>query len=599
MKHLLLCIVLSLFANISPVWATESNAAAAGAAAAAAIVDPPDFSSEELAAILAEASGGLPEVATAIEALGPEEQQRVAIAFRAAQMIFTDGTEFVSGHFLGMGSFAVVLNGYRRSTGERIAIKMMEHHSHQAAYIAENELAVYRKVKEVNDQEGRAGHPHIVKFFGGTSRTVTIGQGEKRFTFVCLEYLSEDAFDLLYIDLGAKRPQSLADELRYLSEVARFASHILKALDFHHDAVGSHHDVKPENVLSVVDASRSQRIYKLIDEGLAGDYVAGPCGSVPYLAPFQWLAVDAKCDLWALGMILSRMLCPKFFGILSPLVKCKEPAIFGDEINRALRLVYMSYFQEACSLQSQLGVRVRAVEAEVQAANDVAEATAIRDRHFPEFEALANSVRASLTNAAPHLQMVIDGYLADQDRDLQDWWVEQFGGAGADAIRPFAKLLWDLTRELLVVDPNLRPNIKATAGTYTDRLEELANICAGAGAAAAAAVAGTTNTAAGGGTSDATDGDSRPTTGGSIDDLLPNVATIARQEKNEARDYYLRRHDEREGDVYRRASAKREKPDVARARVEDRSLFFTNNAAVSASMALFAFTCYRAKIRQR
>ncbi|UQA55543.1 protein kinase domain-containing protein [Polyangium aurulentum] len=90
---------------------------------------------------------------------------------------------------------------------------------------------------------------------------------------------------------------------------------VARALVCAHDLGIVHRDLKPENILLGEDGS-----VKVVDFGIAKwvapypggaseDPDEGMAGTLPYMAPEQWLgeAIDPRVDLWAFGIILHEM----------------------------------------------------------------------------------------------------------------------------------------------------------------------------------------------------------------------------------------------------------------------------------------------------
>jgi eukaryotic-like serine/threonine-protein kinase len=135
--------------------------------------------------------------------------------------------------------------------------------------------------------------------------------------FMVLEYLDGPALSAVLS--GA--PLSLTRSLQLIEPVVR-------ALGCAHRANIVHRDLKPDNII----VTRGGAV-KVVDFGIAKlfqgegtdasrdsadvhpvyETISGPglmIGTVPYMAPEQWrgLDVDARCDLFAVGVILYRML---------------------------------------------------------------------------------------------------------------------------------------------------------------------------------------------------------------------------------------------------------------------------------------------------
>ncbi|MBK7534954.1 MAG: protein kinase [Myxococcales bacterium] len=140
--------------------------------------------------------------------------------------------------------------------------------------------------------------------------------------FLVLEYLDGPALSAVL----AGAPLPLARCLELIVPVVR-------ALQCAHSANIVHRDLKPDNIIvtrrgavKVVDfgiakAFRQERVVEsAADSGIFGanayETLSGPglvVGTLPYMAPEQWrgIDVDARCDLFAVGVILYRMLTGK------------------------------------------------------------------------------------------------------------------------------------------------------------------------------------------------------------------------------------------------------------------------------------------------
>ncbi|KRX50504.1 Aurora kinase A [Trichinella murrelli] len=125
----------------------------------------------------------------------------------------------------------------------------------------------------------------------------------------------DDSHDVLILEF-AKRGTlySLLFKKGHLTEhhTARYMSQLISAVEYLHGKGIVHRDIKPENVL--LDAND---VVKLADFGLAisladlksfGKYPS--CGTVNYLAPevFHHQGYDEKVDLWAIGIVMFRMI---------------------------------------------------------------------------------------------------------------------------------------------------------------------------------------------------------------------------------------------------------------------------------------------------
>lgn len=136
--------------------------------------------------------------------------------------------------------------------------------------------------------------------------------------FLVLEYLDGPALSAVL----ATAPLPLARALELIVPVVR-------ALECAHQADIVHRDLKPDNIIVT-----RRGVVKVVDFGIAKAFARDPVesagdsglwevssyetlsgpglvvGTLPYMAPEQWrgLDVDARCDLFAVGVILYRML---------------------------------------------------------------------------------------------------------------------------------------------------------------------------------------------------------------------------------------------------------------------------------------------------
>lgn len=144
----------------------------------------------------------------------------------------------------------------------------------------------------------RLGHPHIVDI-------IDSGSEDGQFYFV-MEFLDGRTLTKL-IDDG---PVELPEALELVTQIAQ-------ALDVAHRAGVVHRDLKPDNVIVLERGGRP--FVKLVDFGVAK--VVAPqdqklttrgviIGTPQYIAPEQaaGLAVDARADVYTLGLILFELL---------------------------------------------------------------------------------------------------------------------------------------------------------------------------------------------------------------------------------------------------------------------------------------------------
>ncbi|CDK27495.1 unnamed protein product [Kuraishia capsulata CBS 1993] len=188
---------------------------------------------------------------------------------------------------LGEGSFGKVKLAYHVTTGQRVALKIIN-----------------RKTLAKSDMQGRIEreisylrllrHPHIIKLYDVIKSKDDI--------IMVIEYAGkQELFD--YIIQRGKMDES---------EARRFFQQIIAAVDYCHRHKIVHRDLKPENLL--LD---DQLNVKIADFGLSnimtdGNFLKTSCGSPNYAAPeviSGKLYAGPEVDVWSCGVILYVMLC--------------------------------------------------------------------------------------------------------------------------------------------------------------------------------------------------------------------------------------------------------------------------------------------------
>ncbi len=207
------------------------------------------------------------------------------------------GTSYVIDRELGRGGMGVVYRATDRTLGREVAIKVMR--PDRWALLAQAEL------RTLFDREARATaklkHPSIVTAYYA-------GQDDSGMLFLVLELLRGESLNARL----ARGPLAIDEAVGIVEEVADAVAHA-------HAQGVLHRDLKPQNVFLCDD----HRIC-LLDFGLAALYVAGQpdarsrSGTPSSMAPEQWRGEvqDERTDVWAMGMLLYRMLT----GAHSPIV---------------------------------------------------------------------------------------------------------------------------------------------------------------------------------------------------------------------------------------------------------------------------------------
>ena len=202
---------------------------------------------------------------------------------------------FVVERCIGRGAMAMVYAAHDRTTGERVALKMM---SHRLAFDPAERARFDRESRLLE----RLDHPNVARRI-------------RRFRAFGTEFLALEFCDGASLADVLTRNGLLAEE-----QVLAIAGQLAAALRALHAVGVIHRDLKPGNVV----LTRAGTI-KLIDFGLSAtrDEIArgedgatatdgvrrGIAGTPLYMAPeqFEGIPADEKSDLYALGVLLYEL----------------------------------------------------------------------------------------------------------------------------------------------------------------------------------------------------------------------------------------------------------------------------------------------------
>jgi ligand-binding sensor domain-containing protein/tRNA A-37 threonylcarbamoyl transferase component Bud32 len=188
---------------------------------------------------------------------------------------------------IGRGGMATVYKAYQASMDRYVAIKVLPRH------LSEDRSFVERFNREARIL-ARLEHPHILPVHD---------YGEQN----GLTYLV-----MRYVEAGTLKDLIAREGPPDLKEVARILEQVGGALDYAHGQGVLHRDIKPSNVL--ID-SRGDTfltdfgIAKLVAETASFTASGAMIGTPAYMSPEQCQGepVDARCDVYALGVLLYEM----------------------------------------------------------------------------------------------------------------------------------------------------------------------------------------------------------------------------------------------------------------------------------------------------
>ncbi|GAB0201922.1 homeodomain-interacting protein kinase 4 [Grus japonensis] len=192
---------------------------------------------------------------------------------------------------VGKGTFGEVTQGWRRSTGEMVAIKILKNEGHHSR-VAKNELRLLQALREVDTEES-----HVVRFLESF--------GDGACTYLVFELLEQNLFDF------QKQNNFLPLPVRHIRTIT---AQVLAALVKLKELSIIHADLKPENIM-LVDHARYPFRVKLIDFGSASIFTEVRHITEPYIQSRFYRAPEIllglpfceKVDVWSLGCVVAEL----------------------------------------------------------------------------------------------------------------------------------------------------------------------------------------------------------------------------------------------------------------------------------------------------
>ncbi|KAI8903459.1 putative calmodulin-dependent protein kinase type 1 [Powellomyces hirtus] len=199
--------------------------------------------------------------------------------------------EYKTGRTLGQGSYAVVKEAVKISTGEKFAVKVISKKlMHGREHMILNEIDVLKKLSK--------GHPNIVTLWdyfetpNNLYLVIDLCTGGELFDRIC--------------DKGSFYEGDAADIIRI----------VLDAVGYLHDHQIVHRDIKPENLLFKTKESLKDLVIadfglsRIVDEDKFEGLMT-TCGTPGYMAPevIEKKGHGKAVDLWSIGVLTYFLLC--------------------------------------------------------------------------------------------------------------------------------------------------------------------------------------------------------------------------------------------------------------------------------------------------
>jgi len=200
--------------------------------------------------------------------------------------------QYELGDTVGEGAFSVVKLGIDKSTGEKVAIKIIEKDESNKKL----DPLIRREIKIMKDLD----HENIVRLFGYDE--------DKTSFYVVMELVT-----------GGELFEGIIQNRYYPEdEASPLVTQMLSAINYLHKQQIVHRDLKPENVLFTDKKQLNIKIADFGESKKCKSALKTYCGTPDYMAPeiIKGTPYGPEVDMWAIGIITYVLLCgyPTFDG---------------------------------------------------------------------------------------------------------------------------------------------------------------------------------------------------------------------------------------------------------------------------------------------
>ncbi|CAG9328151.1 unnamed protein product [Blepharisma stoltei] len=229
---------------------------------------------------------------------------------------------------IGSGSFGKVVHAIDKSTGEEVAIKIIEKHNVKQGRVSE--------LKQEAEILSSLNHPNIIKFKHLKETDLRL--------FIVME--------MIY---GGNLKQYIQKNQISDLQASQIMKGILQAVVYIHDKNLIHRDIKPENIL--VPENQDLSAVKIIDFGLSTLYDSRykhfmeneKCGTLLFMAPEQASSqsYSKTVDIWSCGILLYMILSNNSHPLAKPNEKVST---YLEKLKRPKWHFHQNFSKEAKSL---------------------------------------------------------------------------------------------------------------------------------------------------------------------------------------------------------------------------------------------------------